>query len=352
MSWIEGEEQTGPPYGGTPLPFGEASKKMGDDGSPYYDIAMKLKEALIDFYGLDDEGLLNLYDFDYLVDECGMSETEYDRYMENYELKDPAQLVELVMLQFPSNVRDEILEDFGLSMTGEASKKRGGRSIGKVNIRKLKEMIRQTIKDNGGATSETDWSKIEDEIIDEIPEEWFDMWEGAYQEIHSIIDETCDEEVHSKWGSSKKTAQENEQQLAEMIARRWALNPEVVSKVLLDIEGTTAEKFKKVREMGVDEFTNLCLQDKYHEASKKTAEKSEEEIEEIYYAEGWSDWDIGYDEAYDFISKGFSADEGVKWMEYGFSAADAKSWEDIGVTPEEAYEKELEETDEEEGEYT
>lgn len=88
-----------------------------------------------------------------------------------------------------------------------------------------------------------------------------------------------------------------------------------------------------------DEF--LCF------ATKKIAEKSEEEIEAIYYAEGWSDWDIGYDDAYDFISKGFSADEGVKWMEYGFSADDAKYWEEIGVTPEEAYEKENEMEEEE-----
>jgi len=93
------------------------------DELPYYDMAMELKESLIDFYGLDDKGLLKLYDFDYLVDECGMSETKHYRYAENYELKDPDQLVELVMLQFTTKVRDKILEDFGLSMIGTASKK-------------------------------------------------------------------------------------------------------------------------------------------------------------------------------------------------------------------------------------
>jgi len=53
------------------------------------------------------------------------------------------------------------------------------RSIGKVKIKKLKAIVAK-VYDN-------DMSCGEDDVIAEVPTEWFDLWEGAWSEIHRIV---------------------------------------------------------------------------------------------------------------------------------------------------------------------
>ena len=61
------------------------------------------------------------------------------------------------------------------------------RSIGKVNIKKLKRIIKSmTTRSIIGELSIPSVS----EVIDRVPSEWFDLWEGAYTEIEGIIRDT------------------------------------------------------------------------------------------------------------------------------------------------------------------
>jgi len=58
------------------------------------------------------------------------------------------------------------------------------RSIGKVNIRKLKAIISEEI-----SNTPENCNAAEQRIIARCPSEWWDIWEMAHQEIHSIIDD-------------------------------------------------------------------------------------------------------------------------------------------------------------------
>ncbi|NCB43083.1 MAG: hypothetical protein EOM59_10745 [Clostridia bacterium] len=58
------------------------------------------------------------------------------------------------------------------------------RSIGKVKIRKLRALcVKYYDKMNGYASQE--------EIKRHVPDEWFDIWEGAWSEIERIIHDEC-----------------------------------------------------------------------------------------------------------------------------------------------------------------
>jgi len=61
------------------------------------------------------------------------------------------------------------------------------RSIGKVNIRKLKAIISDEVSKM--PKYDRDYRSIEEKVIERCPSEWWDIWEMAYQEIHRIIDD-------------------------------------------------------------------------------------------------------------------------------------------------------------------
>ena len=56
------------------------------------------------------------------------------------------------------------------------------RSIGKRNINFIKNLVRKE-------KSDPNWSRadIEENVMSAIPDEMFDLWEGAYTEIQRII---------------------------------------------------------------------------------------------------------------------------------------------------------------------
>jgi len=53
------------------------------------------------------------------------------------------------------------------------------RSIGKVKIKKLRQIVQDEMKKNPHITCNM--------IIHTLPPEWFDIWEGAHSEITNII---------------------------------------------------------------------------------------------------------------------------------------------------------------------
>ena len=55
------------------------------------------------------------------------------------------------------------------------------RSIGKVNIRKLKKIVEE--EHAKGIAS------VRERIRERIPSEWYDSWESAYSEIERLIDD-------------------------------------------------------------------------------------------------------------------------------------------------------------------
>jgi len=55
------------------------------------------------------------------------------------------------------------------------------RTIGKVNIRKLKAIVQAAMTHDGQRTTE--------EIMERVPAAWFNTWEGAWYEITNIIDD-------------------------------------------------------------------------------------------------------------------------------------------------------------------
>ena len=57
------------------------------------------------------------------------------------------------------------------------------RTIGKVKIRKLKELVRKIHADRKAAGQYTN----HDNIIDLVPDAWFDIWESGWAEIQRII---------------------------------------------------------------------------------------------------------------------------------------------------------------------
>jgi hypothetical protein len=113
----------------------------------------------------------------------------------------------------------EVLESFAseedaisFAKSKEASIKIGQRTVGKENIKKIKQYMLEGFdkgKEGGGVIRDFVMDKIRDEA-----EEMFDTWEGAYNEIENIIDENYLDILHKSrekypWRtSSKKTAEE------------------------------------------------------------------------------------------------------------------------------------------------
>ena len=48
--------------------------------------------------------------------------------------------------------------------------------------------------------------------------------------------------------------------LAEMIANRWCLNPDLIIKVLMEIGQNPYDGLTKAMDLGVDKFMKLCLE--------------------------------------------------------------------------------------------
>ena len=68
------------------------------------------------------------------------------------------------------------------------------RSIGKIKIKKLKAIIKEEFDNAKNSTlmgfiSDIDHKKLDQTVLDRVPDEWFDTWESAYTEIHNIIDD-------------------------------------------------------------------------------------------------------------------------------------------------------------------
>jgi len=59
------------------------------------------------------------------------------------------------------------------------------RSIGKVNIRKLRKIVEEE-----HAKGE---ASVNERIRERIPAEWYDSWESAYSEIERLIDDMLSE---------------------------------------------------------------------------------------------------------------------------------------------------------------
>lgn len=61
------------------------------------------------------------------------------------------------------------------------------RSIGKIKIKKLNKMIKEEIEIAKKDFCCTDYNIVEDNVKAQIPEDWYDTWEMAYQEINMLI---------------------------------------------------------------------------------------------------------------------------------------------------------------------
>jgi len=70
------------------------------------------------------------------------------------------------------------------------------RSIGKVNLRKLKGLVQNAIKECSTPYNGTDYQKVRELVSDRVPDEWFDIWEGAYNEISNSIEDFIMEAVY------------------------------------------------------------------------------------------------------------------------------------------------------------
>lgn len=61
------------------------------------------------------------------------------------------------------------------------------RSIGKIKIRKLKAICKGKISQYAPLSMNS--YQCAEDIKANIPEEWFDTWEGAWSEIQRLIDD-------------------------------------------------------------------------------------------------------------------------------------------------------------------
>jgi len=69
------------------------------------------------------------------------------------------------------------------------------RSIGKVKIRKVKEITQQWILNNNWpwgpfVLPQPSDSSVEETVFGYIDEDWFEIWEGAWTEIYNIVSDT------------------------------------------------------------------------------------------------------------------------------------------------------------------
>lgn len=81
------------------------------------------------------------------------------------------------------------------------------RSIGKRNIEKLKQFVNNEWKLSNGRVTEED-------IMDNIPQEWFDIWESAEAEIRRLISDFISKLEHGKplWEKELSSAEKNEKE--------------------------------------------------------------------------------------------------------------------------------------------
>lgn len=65
------------------------------------------------------------------------------------------------------------------------------RSIGKRNIKKLQAIVKEEYnkKDLFGGSAYFG-QNLRTQIESRIPEEWYDIWESAHNEIHRTVDDT------------------------------------------------------------------------------------------------------------------------------------------------------------------
>lgn len=64
------------------------------------------------------------------------------------------------------------------------------RTIGKIRIRKLKALVQLKLEESGFYEGQ-DWagSTVTKAVENEVPEEWYDTWESAWEEINRIVDD-------------------------------------------------------------------------------------------------------------------------------------------------------------------
>lgn len=60
------------------------------------------------------------------------------------------------------------------------------RSIGKKNIKLVKQLVQGEIKERR-RYEQVNFSEIRDVVLDKIPDKVFDIWESAHDEIERII---------------------------------------------------------------------------------------------------------------------------------------------------------------------
>ncbi len=70
------------------------------------------------------------------------------------------------------------------------------RSIGKVNIRKLKVIVKGYLEEQENSIPYPyglDYAKAREDIDELIPDNWFKIWELAWSEISRLIDDELTE---------------------------------------------------------------------------------------------------------------------------------------------------------------
>lgn len=72
------------------------------------------------------------------------------------------------------------------------------RTIGKVKIKKLKQICKEELRKTCNFFGGTDYKKMHDSTVNRVPSEWFDTWEMADQEIERIINDEQVEWSHRR----------------------------------------------------------------------------------------------------------------------------------------------------------
>ena len=70
------------------------------------------------------------------------------------------------------------------------------RSIGKVKIKKLKAMVHEEAASAKSPYGGIEWAIVDAKVKARVPEEWYDLWESAHDEINRIIMDEAMEIVH------------------------------------------------------------------------------------------------------------------------------------------------------------
>ena len=63
------------------------------------------------------------------------------------------------------------------------------RTIGKRNIKKLRTIVQEEYDKRKAQFYMLDYEVLSQAIRERIPDEWYDIWEGAYAEINRIVDD-------------------------------------------------------------------------------------------------------------------------------------------------------------------